>query len=161
MVIRLVEGGGEVKINILDDDLKAKAKEVVSILRNGAIRAGTLDATKAIEPSPADFGKVADQIVFVEYDLYTGDERSCGTLECTWNTPLGVLVYSRVFDTVGDIQEDSWKLDGSLLVDNQEAWEEIVRDLDLQPPHYYNGKNTESKWDFDGSVLSVLLSETT
>jgi hypothetical protein len=152
-------GWGEIEFKLFKDNLEEKAKEVVALLRGSAVKAGTLNATATAEPSPADFAKVASEVVFDDYVLDTGDKRTCGSLECTWKTPFGELVYQCVFNSSGDTQEDSWRLNNEPLIDNQKEWEQLAVDLDLQPPHYYFGDKAEESWreQFDGSILSALL----
>lgn len=150
-------GWGEIEFSPFSDDLESKAQEIVDKLRAAAQKHGTLAAPETPEPGPDDFAKVADQIVFDDYNHDPGDSRSCGSFDSTWNTPLGKLTYECVFDSGGDTQEDSWKLNGELLTENQGEWEQLACDLDIQPPHYYHGSKAIENWTFEGDNLPALL----
>lgn len=117
----------------------------------------TLDQIR--QPSFEQFVEVADQVVLINYDLNTGDSRSCGSFEGSWATPLGLLSLTAVYDTSGNTQEQSWKLNGELLVRDVEKWEELYCDADFQFPHYYVGDKAADAWRerFDGTEISGLL----
>lgn len=99
-----------------------------------------------------------DQVETVDYDLDTGDKRSCGSCTVNWNTPFGELQYVASFGSDGAPEDTWWELDGKKL--EGDDWDELGCELGFHFPHYYHGDRAEDRWreDEETEVLNRLQS---
>lgn len=110
------------------------------------------------------FAEVVEDLTTEEYDLDTGDKRSCGSFSCFWKSPVGNLKYTATFGSDGapedfDFYHGGESLDGDCWERLEtEDWTELGWELGFHFPHYYHGDRAETRWreDDETEVLTRL-----